>query len=174
MLATPVGLGIMATQTSRLQSWKCFLHRKIGAWRVPIYVGGAPKQSEQWHTRAALIPHSRPAFSTAQTRQPTFCIAAAAAAHPYRAPTRHLSLSNIFLPRGEDGRPARTTVESYTNTGFLVNGTLLPGAVVLLPEAALLWNVETMEDITWESLVALRVLNPKPGPHTLPPGPRWC
>ena len=77
----------------------------------------------------------------------------------------------MFLPRGEDGRPARTTVESYTNTGFLVNGTVLPGAVVLLPEAALLWNVETMEDITWDSLVALRVLSPKPG---LPPDPPPC
>lgn len=80
-----------------------------------------------------------------------------------RPPRRHFALSNIFLPRGEDGRPSRSVVESYTNNGFVVNGTLFPGAVVLLPEAALLWNVSIMDDVNWDSLIALRVLSPKPG-----------
>ncbi len=105
---------------------------------------------------------SRHILQMTHPRQPTH----AAAAH---APTRRLSLANIFLPRGEDGRPGRIVVEQYTNTGFVVNGTLQPGAVILLPEAALLWKVESIEDITWESLTALRILNPKPGPPLLPP-----
>ena len=87
----------------------------------------------------------------------------AAARPPPNVGRRGFALSNVFLPRGEDGRPSRSVVDSYTNTGFVVNGTLLPGAVILLPEAALLWNVESMEDITWDSLIALRVLSPKPG-----------
>jgi len=43
-----------------------------------------------------------------------------------------------------------------------VNGVLIQGAVILLPETTLLWNVSKMEDITSESLVALRLLLTKP------------
>jgi hypothetical protein len=80
-----------------------------------------------------------------------------------RPPCRNFALTNMFLPRGEDGRPSRSVVESYTNNGFVVNGTQYPGAIVLLPEAALFWNVSSMDEVTWDSLIALRVLSPKPG-----------
>ncbi|KAJ1476022.1 NADH dehydrogenase 1 alpha subcomplex assembly factor 3 [Baffinella frigidus] len=57
---------------------------------------------------------------------------------------------------------ARTVVESYHDSGFIINGTLMQGAVMLLPSSQLLWNVSNLEDITWDSLVALRMLQKKP------------
>jgi hypothetical protein len=57
----------------------------------------------------------------------------------------------------------RTSVDSYNKHGFVVNGVLIQGAVILLPETTMLWNVSKMEDITSDSLVALRLLRSKPG-----------
>jgi uncharacterized protein len=72
------------------------------------------------------------------------------------------ALESIFGSAVEEGS-ARTVVESFHDSGFIVNGTLMQGAVMLLGSSQLMWNVSELDDITWESLVALRMLKLKPG-----------
>ena len=74
-----------------------------------------------------------------------------------------MSIDKYSLFGGDEAGDQRTSVDSYNKHGFVVNGVLVQGAVILLPETTLLWNVSTMQDITFESLVALRVLRTKPG-----------
>jgi hypothetical protein len=76
---------------------------------------------------------------------------------------RHMSIDKYSLFGGDEAGEQRTSVDSYNKHGFMVNGVLVQGAVILLPETTLLWNVSTMEDITSESLVVLRLLLTKPG-----------
>ena len=76
---------------------------------------------------------------------------------------RHMSIDKYSLFGGNEAGEQRTSVDSYNKHGFMVNGVLVQGAVILLPETTLLWNVSTMEDITSESLVVLRLLLTKPG-----------
>lgn len=76
---------------------------------------------------------------------------------------RFMSIDKYSLFGGEEAGEQRTSVDSYNKHGFMVNGVLIQGAVILLPETTLLWNVTKMEDISSESLVALRLLRTKPG-----------
>lgn len=76
---------------------------------------------------------------------------------------RRMSIDKYSLFGGDEAGEQRTSVDSYNKHGFMVNGVLIQGAVILLPETTLLWNVSKMEDITSESLVALRLLLIKPG-----------
>jgi hypothetical protein len=81
---------------------------------------------------------------------------------------RHMSFENVF----GDSDGSRTVVESYHESGFIVNQTLLQGAVILLPSSSYLWNVTDLEDITVDSLVILKMLKNTPGlPKTVDPAP---
>jgi len=81
---------------------------------------------------------------------------------------RHMSFENVF----GDSDGSRTVVESYHESGFMVNQTLLQGAVILLPSSSYLWNVTDVEDITVDSLVILKMLKKTPGlPKTVDPAP---
>lgn len=71
---------------------------------------------------------------------------------------RNLSLTNIF-----ESDDSRSMVESYSPHGFVVNGMLMQGSVILLSNTQLVWNVRSLQDITWESLAVLQVLKQKPG-----------
>jgi hypothetical protein len=83
---------------------------------------------------------------------------------------RFMSIDKYSLFGGEEAGEQRTSVDSYNKHGFMVNGVLIQGAVILLPETTLLWNVTKMQDISSESLVALRLLRTKPGlPRPAPP-----
>lgn len=53
-------------------------------------------------------------------------------------------------------------LESHTPYGFVVNGTLLPGSVIVTPELALLWAPVTAQDITVRSFASLVSLSPRP------------
>jgi hypothetical protein len=74
-----------------------------------------------------------------------------------------MSIDKYSLFGGEEAGEQRTSVDSYNKHGFMVNGVLIQGAVILLPETTLLWDVTKMEDINSDSLVALRLLRTKPG-----------
>jgi len=78
---------------------------------------------------------------------------------------RFMSIDKYSLFGGDEAADQRTSVDSYNKHGFMVNSVLIQGAVILLPETTLLWNVTKMEDITSESLIALRLLLTKPGSH---------
>jgi len=54
-----------------------------------------------------------------------------------------------------------TVVQSYNQYGVVVNGVILPGAVLLLPETSFLWNVNSLEDITPDSLKVLTMVTPR-------------
>ncbi|EKX44614.1 hypothetical protein GUITHDRAFT_72009 [Guillardia theta CCMP2712] len=54
-----------------------------------------------------------------------------------------------------------TVVQSYNQYGIVVNNVILPGAVLLLPKTSFLWNVNSMEDITVDSLKVLTMLSPR-------------
>ena len=82
---------------------------------------------------------------------------------PASEQTRFMSLDKYELFGGDEAGEQRTTVDSYNKHGFVVNGVLIQGAVMLLPVTTLLWNVAKMEDVTTESLVAFRLLRTKPG-----------
>lgn len=53
-----------------------------------------------------------------------------------------------------------TQVEGYSAAGFTVNGVILPGAVFLLPQVSLLFEVPTLANLTPRSLEVLRLLHP--------------
>lgn len=78
---------------------------------------------------------------------------------------RAMSLNNMnLLARGEsDTQSSWTIVESYDSKGFVICGTLVSGAVLLLPQTVLHWNAKTIVDVTWESLSVIRILSRKPG-----------
>jgi hypothetical protein len=82
---------------------------------------------------------------------------------PASEQTRFMSIDKYELFGGDEAGEQRTTVDSYNKHGFVVNGVLIQGAVMLLPVTTLLWNVAKMEDVTTESLVAFRLLRTKPG-----------
>ncbi len=84
---------------------------------------------------------------------------------------RFMSIDKYSLFGGAEAGEQRTSVDSYNKHGFMVNGVLIQGAVILLPETTLLWNVTKMEDISSESLVALRLLRTKPGLPRRTPAP---
>ena len=58
---------------------------------------------------------------------------------------------------------SHTIVQSYSEQGFLVNHTLVSGAMILMPQTFYHWKVEDIKDLTWESLSIIRVLAVKPG-----------
>ena len=58
-----------------------------------------------------------------------------------------MSIDKYSLFGGEEAGEQRTSVDSYNKHGFMVNGVLIQGAVILLPETTLLWDVTKMEDI---------------------------
>lgn len=70
---------------------------------------------------------------------------------------------NLFARGDSDMQNSWTIVESYNSKGFVICGTLVPGAVLLLPQTVLHWNAKTIEDVTWESLSVIRILSRKPG-----------
>mmetsp|Transcript_60378 Transcript_60378/g.148535 ORF Transcript_60378/g.148535 Transcript_60378/m.148535 type:complete len:231 (+) Transcript_60378:201-893(+) len=74
---------------------------------------------------------------------------------------RCMSLDQFNIFEGERD-VQRTIVESYKSNGFVVNGVLITGSVLLLPEAVLHWNVNEMKDLTWDSMSVIRVLARKP------------
>jgi hypothetical protein len=45
----------------------------------------------------------------------------------------------------------------------MVNRTLIPGAMILLPQTYLHWNITDIKDLTCESLSIIRLLAEKPG-----------
>jgi uncharacterized protein len=53
-----------------------------------------------------------------------------------------------------------TTVEGYSPEGFTVNGIILPGTVLLLPQVSLLFEVSRLVDLSPRSLEVLRLLHP--------------
>lgn len=69
-----------------------------------------------------------------------------------------LEAMNLLGPMGAH----RSTIESYNSEGFVINGTLVKGAVVILPETVMFWNVGEMKDMTWESLSIVNVMAKKP------------
>jgi uncharacterized protein len=48
--------------------------------------------------------------------------------------------------------PGRPYIERYGPGGFKISGTVFTGAVLILPDAALVWPVTGMEEVTPESL----------------------
>ena len=79
-----------------------------------------------------------------------------------REQARWMSIDKYSLFGGDEAGLQRTSVDSYNKHGFVVNGVLIQGAVILLPESTLLWNVSSMQEITPDSLVVLRLLLNKP------------
>jgi len=69
-----------------------------------------------------------------------------------------LEAMNLLGPMGAH----RSTIESYNSEGFVINGTLVKGAVVILPETVMFWNVGEMKDMTWDSLSIVNVMAKKP------------
>ncbi|XP_075794509.1 NADH dehydrogenase [ubiquinone] 1 alpha subcomplex assembly factor 3 [Pelodiscus sinensis] len=57
--------------------------------------------------------------------------------------------------------PGAALVESYSARGFRVGGARLLGPCALLPRALLQWNVGCYQDITQDSLVLFRLLEPR-------------
>jgi uncharacterized protein len=49
-------------------------------------------------------------------------------------------------------KTGRPYIERYGPGGFKVNGTVFTGAVLILPDAALVWPVAGMDEVTPESL----------------------
>ena len=52
-----------------------------------------------------------------------------------------------------------TVVDSYAKWGFVVNGVALPGAVLLLPKASMLFQPQNVSEITPASLSVLTLLD---------------
>ena len=50
-------------------------------------------------------------------------------------------------------------VDSYSHSGFVVNGVSLRGAVLLLPRLSLMFSVPTLDELTPRSLEVLRLLD---------------
>ncbi|XP_067397105.1 NADH dehydrogenase [ubiquinone] 1 alpha subcomplex assembly factor 3 [Emydura macquarii macquarii] len=57
--------------------------------------------------------------------------------------------------------PGAMFVESYSSRGFTVSGDKVVGPCALLPRAVLQWNVGSHKDVTAESLVLFRLLEPR-------------
>jgi len=55
-----------------------------------------------------------------------------------------------------------TSVNGFTDHGFMINGVLVPGGVMLLPETSFMWNCTNVSDITEESLRLVKLINPRP------------
>uniref|UniRef100_A0A8C4P843 NADH:ubiquinone oxidoreductase complex assembly factor 3 n=1 Tax=Dromaius novaehollandiae TaxID=8790 RepID=A0A8C4P843_DRONO len=63
----------------------------------------------------------------------------------------------------EPESPNTMFVEGYTSRGFAVSGSLVVGPCAILPRAILQWNVGSHRDISQESLVLFRLLEPRIG-----------
>ena len=79
-----------------------------------------------------------------------------------------MGLSLISHPVDGYGRPGRR----YHKTGFKIRGILVEGAVLCFQDLWLQWKVQTMEDLTPESLCFLRFFRPLPDLLVLGCGPR--
>ncbi|GAM27361.1 hypothetical protein SAMD00019534_105360 [Acytostelium subglobosum LB1] len=77
--------------------------------------------------------------------------------------TKQLDKNNLF-----DGSDDAITVDGYSQQGFSVNGVLLPGPIVVMPKALLLWDVHACSDITVDSLAVLSVIDPAIGENRIP------
>ena len=62
-------------------------------------------------------------------------------------------------PLADSQSMGTTVVDSYTRSGFVVNGVVLPGAVLLLPTHSLLFSVPEVSELTPRSLEVLRLLD---------------
>lgn len=60
---------------------------------------------------------------------------------------------------------------SYHATGFKIRGILVEGAVLCFQDLWLQWNVQTMQDVTPESLCFLKLFRPLPDLLILGCGP---
>ena len=69
--------------------------------------------------------------------------------------TRHDSLGLV-------AGTGQTTVDSYAQWGFVVNGVALDGTVLLLPNASLLFKPRVLADVTPASLAVLELLEAPP------------
>ncbi|XP_074813424.1 NADH dehydrogenase [ubiquinone] 1 alpha subcomplex assembly factor 3 isoform X2 [Natator depressus] len=52
-------------------------------------------------------------------------------------------------------------IDSYSSRGFTINGDKVVGPCAIIPRAILQWNVGSYQDITEESLVLFRLLEPR-------------
>ena len=55
----------------------------------------------------------------------------------------------------------------YDAKGFLMNDVYMEGAVLCAGELAALWKVESLADITEDSLALLLLMKPAPGPFLM-------
>ncbi|XP_065408963.1 NADH dehydrogenase [ubiquinone] 1 alpha subcomplex assembly factor 3 isoform X4 [Chrysemys picta bellii] len=57
--------------------------------------------------------------------------------------------------------PSMMLIDGYTSWGFTINGDKVVGPCAIIPRAILQWNVGSYQDITKESLVLFRLLEPR-------------
>ncbi|XP_039374957.1 NADH dehydrogenase [ubiquinone] 1 alpha subcomplex assembly factor 3-like isoform X1 [Mauremys reevesii] len=61
----------------------------------------------------------------------------------------------------EQDSSSMTFIHSYSSRGFTINGNKVVGPCAIIPHAILQWNVGSYQDITEESLVLFRLLEPR-------------
>lgn len=55
------------------------------------------------------------------------------------------------------------SIEGYSEYGFMVNGVQFRGGLFAFPGFALMWDAHEFQDLTWDSLALLRMLQTPPG-----------
>ena len=89
------------------------------------------------------------------------CRAATAAACAAGRAQLHAGRVLCNLEQFGDMLSSSSVIDGYHPGGFSINNVQFDGPVVVLPELTLFWRVDSFEDMTAESLVALEVVKPK-------------
>jgi hypothetical protein len=135
------------------------------AWRTLASKHSTPSAFASVGPSARKCQSVVPAWLNASTRRPDM-FNTASANMPLSDVGRGIRRSSTFdeynIFSGIDSG-SHTVVQSYTDEGFVVNKTLITGAMILLPQTYLHWNVNDIKDVTWESLSIIRLLAVKPG-----------
>lgn len=77
-----------------------------------------------------------------------------------------LSLSTTAGPLGKgfdilgDNEYGRTQIQAFGDQCFLINDTMIRQSVICTPQSFLLWNVNSFDDITIDSLIMFSLLHP--------------
>ena len=75
--------------------------------------------------------------------------------------TKRVAAGDV-LKDGDDAL-IETQIDGYSTTGFTINGVIVPGPVLLLPQASFLFEVGSLAELTPRSLAVLRLLKPPVG-----------
>ena len=73
-----------------------------------------------------------------------------------------LRRATLTEPAAEMAGRVPSEIDSYSQTGFVVNGITMRGAVLLMPELRIMFSIPRVEELTPRSLEVLRLCNVTP------------